>query len=158
MKVLHLMVPLIKGVVCRACWINAEVWQLDLASIFSKILKFTNKASFVDAFSLLSRKPNKGSFQFRVTFASAFRGFWLRTILFWGELVWNSPAKLLTCPCDVALPWTAVGGNYLTWGMPYSTLKHKLSTVTCCETSLAAVISKISAKYDEDQVNSNSDF
>lgn len=50
-----------------------------------------------------------------------------------------------------------VDGNYLPRGMPFSTLKHKLSAVKCCETSLAAVISKISAKYGEDQVRSNTD-
>lgn len=51
-----------------------------------------------------------------------------------------------------------VGGNYLTWGLPFSTLEHKLSAVKCCETSLAAVISEISVECGEDQVNSNSDL
>lgn len=51
-----------------------------------------------------------------------------------------------------------VGGNYLTRDMPFSTLKHKLSAVKPYESSLAAVIFKISAKGGEDQVDSNSDF
>lgn len=152
------MMGLIKGVIFRAFWINANVCHPGFVSVFAKIFKFTNKGSFVDAFSLLPRKPIKSSFEFRVTFSNAFRGFWLRTILFWGKLVSKSRPKLLMRPLARGHPWMGVDGNYLTWAMPFSTLKNKLSAVKCCETSLPAVISKISAKYGEGQINSNSDF
>lgn len=67
----------------------------------------------------------------------------------------NSTPKFL---CPFPGDMSGAGCTYLTKNMPSLPLKHKLHPVQCCEIFLAAVISKICAKYGEDKVDSNSQF